>query len=144
STTYGAAASVDYSKRLGGWGNLSLGNGVGYDITDQNVSGTEQFIADESYTIPSSGPMIIHLKLPREISVSSVKKNNIELAPSEYSVIQTTDPWQIQFFTGGPNNVQPGDAVTVSYTVLSNPSGSFSVLTDNAHISLRFWHEQAE
>jgi len=144
STTYGAGGSLDYSKHLGGWGTLSLGDGVGYDITDQNVSGNEQFIADESYTIPGSGPMIIRLKLPREISVSSVKKNNIELAPGEYSVIKTTDPWQIQFFTGGPNNVQPNDAITVSYTVQPNPSGTFAVLTDSARISLRFWHERAE
>jgi hypothetical protein len=113
-------------------------------VTDQQVSGTELFIAEESYIVPNIGPMIIRLKLPREISVSSVKKNSIELSPSEYTVIQTSDPWQIQFFSGGPNSLQPGDAVTVSYTVLSNPSGSYSVLTDNAHISLRFWHEQAE
>jgi hypothetical protein len=144
SITYGGSGSVDYTKRLGGWGNLSLGNSVGYDITDQQVNGSELFIADESYNIPAIGPMIIRLKSPREISVASVKKNSIDLSPAEYTVIQTTDPWQIQFFSGGPNNIQPGDAVTVSYTVVSNPSGSYSVFNDNAHISLRFWHDRAE
>jgi len=73
-----------------------------------------------------------------------VKKNNIELDPSEWSAIQTSDPWQIQFFSAGPNNVQPGDAVTVSYNVTSNPSGTYEVFNDNAHISLQFWHERAE
>jgi hypothetical protein len=144
SVTYGAGGSVDYAKRLGDWARLSLGNGVGYDVTDQQVSGSELFIADESYNVPTTGPMIIRLKSPRAISVSSVKKNNVDLSPGEYTVVQTSDPWQIQFFSGGPNNVQPGDAITVSYTVLSNPSGSYSVFTDNAHISLRFWREQAE
>jgi len=144
STTYGAGGSLDYNKRLGSWGSMSIGNGVGYDITDQVLSGTEQFVADEAYTIPNSGPAVIRLKLPRAISISSVKKNNIDLSPSEYTVNQAVDPWQIQFFSGGPNNVLPGDAVTVSYTVISNPSGSYSVLTDNVHFSLRFWHDQAE
>ena len=144
SLTGGASGSVDYSKRLGEWGRLSLGNSLGYDLTDQQVSGSELFIADEPYTVPVTGPMIIRLKSPREISVASVKKNNIDLSPGEYTVIQTSDPWQIQFFTGGPNNVQPGDAVTVSYTLRSNPSGTFAVFSDNAHISLRFWHDRAE
>ena len=142
--TYGAGGSLDYSKHLGGWGTLSLGDNVGYDVTSQTVSGDEQAITGESYVIPTGGPAIIRLKSPREISVSSVQKNNVELSPVEYTIIKTSDPWQIQFFSGGPNNVQPGDSVTVSYTVQSNPSGSYSVMTDNAHISLRFWHEQAE
>jgi hypothetical protein len=34
--------------------------------------------------------------------------------------------------------------VTVSYTVLSNPSGTYSVLNDSCRVSLRFWDERAE
>jgi len=144
SVSYGAGASLDYNKHLGNWATLSLGNSAGYDITDQQVSGSALFIADEGYNVPTTGPMIIRLKLPREISITSVKKNNVDLAASEWQAIMTSDPWQIEFFSGGPNNIQPGDAVTVSYTVMSNPSGTFSTLTDNTHFGLLFWHGQAE
>ncbi len=140
----GAGGSLGYTKRLGAWGRLSMGNSLGYDVTDQKVTGSELFISDESYTVPATGPMIIRLRSPREISVSSVKKNNIELSPGEYAVLKTTDPWQLQFFSAGPNNVQPGDTVMVSYTLRSNPSGSFAVFSDNAHISVRFWQDRAE
>lgn len=144
SQTVGMGGSVDYTKRLGSWGRFSMGNGANYDITQQQVTGSEIFISDEAYSVPSSGPMIIRLKSPREISITSVQKNNVELAPSEYTVIQTSDPWQIQFFSGGPNNVLPGDAVTVSYTVKANPSGNYSIFSDSFHISLRFWQNRAE
>ncbi len=144
SQVIGIGESEDYNKRLGSWGRLSLGNSLNYDFNFQQSDATQIFIADESYTVPTTGPLIIRLKTPREISVSSVKKNNTELAPGEYALVTSSDPWQIQFFTGGPNNVQPGDAVTVSYTAASNPSGSYSVLSDDAHISLRFWHDRAE
>ena len=144
SVTFGATESEDYTKRLGEWGRFSIGNNVNYDVTDQQTTGTEQFIADESYAVPHTGPMIIRLKLPREISISSVKKNNIELDPSEWQAIKTTDPWQIQFFNTPINNIQPDDAITVSYTVEANPSGSYSTFGNNCHVSLRFWHDRAE
>ncbi len=144
SVSLGASHSENYSKRLGGWGRLTLGNTAGYDVTDQQVTGSTVFIPDESYTVPAIGLMIIRLKSLREISISSVKKNHLELDPSEYAVIKTTDPWQIQFFPAGPNNIQPGDAVTVAYTIQSNPSGSFSMISDNCYISLSFWQERAE
>ena len=140
----GLGESEDYSKRLGNWGRLSLGNSLNYDLNFQQADASQIFIADEAYTIPASGPLLIRLKTPRELSVSSVKKNNIDLAPGEYTLITSSDPWQIQFFTGGPNNLQPGDAVTVSYTAESNPSGNYSVFTDDAHLSLRFWNDRAE
>jgi hypothetical protein len=144
SVVIGGGNSENYTKSLGDWGRLSLGNDVNYDVTSQQADGSIQFIADEAYKIPLIGPMLIRLKSPRDISVTSVKKNNVNLAPAEYTVIQTTDPWQIQFFSGGPNNVQPGDSIAVSYTFQSNPSGSYSVFSDNSRISLRFWQDRAE
>jgi len=144
SKTYGAGGSVDYTKKLGTWGRISFGNSATYDITDQQVSGSTLFIADEAYTVPISGPMIIRLNQPRDLSIVSVKKNNIDLAPSEWSTLTASDPWQIQFFSAGPNNVQPGDAITVSYNVNSNPSGQYSVLSDGSRFSFQFWHQRAE
>jgi hypothetical protein len=144
SYTIGVGESEDYTKRLGDWGRLSLGNNVSYDVTSQQSAGSQQFVPDESHVIPTTGPMIIRLKVPRDVSISSVKKNNIELDPSEWQAIKTSDPWQIQFFTTPINNVQPGDTVTVSYTAQSNPSGSYATINNSSRVSLRFWQERAE
>jgi hypothetical protein len=145
STTIGAGGSVDYSKRLGGWGTLNLGNNANYDITDQQTSGSELLIPDESYTVPATGPAVIRLKSPRDISITSITDaNHSPLDSTEYVIIQTTDPWQIQIITGGTHNLQPGSTVLVTYTIQSDSSGSYSVFSDNAHIGLRFWHERAE
>ncbi|TAL05968.1 MAG: hypothetical protein EPO07_02695 [Verrucomicrobia bacterium] len=144
SVSFGVGNSEDYTKRLGDWGRLTIGNTVGYDVTDQQVAGGTVFIPDENYKVPAIGPMIIRLLSPRATSITSVKKNNLELDPSEYAVIKSSDPWQIQFFSGGPNNIQHGDTVSVSYTVQPNPSGNYSVLNDNCYIRLSFWQDRAE
>jgi hypothetical protein len=144
SQTIGLSENEDYTKHLGAWGNLSLGNNLNYDFNFQQADATQNFIANESYTLPTTGPLIVRLKTPRDLSIASIQKNNVSLDPAEWSAITSSDPWQIQFFTGGPNNLQPGDVVTISYTVTSNPSGNYNVLSDDAHISLRFWHDRAE
>ena len=144
STSIGVGESEDYTKRLGDWGRLSLGNSLSYDVASQNSTGLQQFIPDEAHNVPLTGPMIVRLKVPREISITSVKKNNIELDPSEWSAIKTSDPWQIQFFNTPINNIQPGDAITISYTAQSNPSGAYSVFSNGSRFSLRFWQDRAE
>ncbi len=144
SYSIGVDENEDYTKRLGDWGRLTLGNNLGCDFTSQDSTGSQQFISDEAHSIPTIGPMIIRLKQPRDLSITSVKKNNLELDPSEWHVNQASDPWQIQFFTSPISNVQPGDTVTISYTAQSNPSGSYSTVTDNCRASLRFWDDRAE
>ena len=141
--TYGVAGSVNYSKRLGGWAHLSVGNGVTYDSTVQQSTGTQLVIPDESHALPLVGPLIIHLNTPRAISITSVMKNNTPLDSTEWTVNTTTDPWMIQFFSGGLHSVSNGDTITVTYVVESNPSGSYSTLTYAGQVELRFWNDQA-
>jgi hypothetical protein len=144
SQTIGLGESEDYTKHLGDWGNLSLGNNINYDLNFQQADASSLFIANESYTLPTTGPLIIRLKTARDLAISSILKNGVSLDPAEWSAITSTDPWQVQFFTGGPNHLQPGDVVTISYTATSNPSGNYNVFSDDAHINLRFWHDRAE
>ena len=144
STTIGAGYGESYTKRLGEGMRLSLGNDLNYDLVNQSVSGSEIYIANEGYTVPATGAMQIRLNTGRDVGTPVITKNNIQLAPAEYTVNYSADPWLITFTSGGPNNIQPGDAVAVSYSVQTNPSGSYSVFSDEARISLRFWHERAE
>jgi len=143
SIAYGVAGSVNYSKRLGGWAHLSVGNGLTYDLTDQQSTGTQQVIPNESHALPMVGPLIIHLNTPRAISITSVMKNNIPLDSTEWTVNTATDPWMIQFFSGGLHSVNNGDTITVTYVVDSNPSGSYSTMTYAGQVELRFWNDQA-
>lgn len=63
----------------------------------------------------------------------------------DYDVITTTDPWQIQIYSTGPNhvNVSASPAVQVNYTVQPNPSGNYSVFNNQFQIRLDFWHQRA-
>jgi hypothetical protein len=61
----------------------------------------------------------------------------------DYYLIQATDPWQIQILTIGPAHIQPGAVILVTYTVQTNPSGTFYTLANQSQIRLSFWHEMA-
>jgi hypothetical protein len=141
--TYGTTASANYNKRLGAWGHLSVNNSASYDLTDQKSSGDELIIPDESDTIPAVGPMIIRLKTPLDLAITSITKDNAPLDASEWKAITTTDPWQIQFFGGGAHSVTSGDNIVITYVVRPNPSGTYSTINYAGEINLRFWHDQA-
>ena len=143
SKSIGTSESVDYSKRLGDWGHLSIDNGITCDLTDQQATGSETTVPNESYTIPTTGPLIITLRTPGDIAITSIAKNNVPLDSNEWVANTGTDPWKIQFFTGGLHNVSNGDVVSITYVVQANPSGSYSVFTYQGQIGLRFWGDRA-
>jgi hypothetical protein len=148
----GTAASVNYSKRLGEWGRLSIGDSASYDLTHQASTGSELLINNESHTVPPSGSFF--LTQPLDLNVQTVTYFNgsatVTLvrgaAPAgDYDVITTTDPWQIRIYSGGPNHMDLSSSpvVQVNYTVQPNPSGDYSVFNDEAQIRLDFWHNRA-
>jgi hypothetical protein len=143
SLSAGTTASVDYSKRLGNWGHLYLDNSSSYNLTHQQTSGSQLLIANEAYTVPSSG--LVRLTQPRELFITSVTDaNNIPLQLGlDYTVSQATDPWQLRIFSTGPSHIQPGSVILVTYTVQPNPTGSYSVFANQSQIRLSFWHEMA-
>jgi len=143
SLSYGTAASVGYNKKLGDWAHLSVDNSVSYDLTDQQSSGGELIIPEESYTIPAVGPLIIRLNTPTDQSITSITKNNAPLDANEWTAITTSNPWQIQFFSGGAHSIKNGDAIVITYVVQPNPSGNYSTFNYTGEIGLRFWHDQA-
>jgi hypothetical protein len=151
STTMGSSLAEAYAKRLGGWGQLTLNENVSYDKTHQDSTGSQQLIPNESYAVPLSG--IFVLKSPRDISVQTVTYNDgvvthtLSAGPGgDYDVITTTDPWQIQVYSTGPNHVPVSSGIVqvqVTYLIQPNPSGSYSTFNNQAEVRLSFWQSRA-
>jgi hypothetical protein len=140
STAVGASGSENYSKNLGSLVHLTLGDDASYNLTDQQTSGSEATINNESHTVPVNG--IVPLSQPRDLSITSVMDSTgtITLVLGlDYTVNQTTDPWQLQIINGGPNHILPGASILVTYNIQSNPSGSYSTFNNESQVRLDFW-----
>jgi hypothetical protein len=142
--TVGTSAAAVYSKRLGGWGQLSLDDNATYAITHQTSTGDQQFIANESHMVPLSG--LFFLNSPRDITFVSLTDASgaiTYVSGSDYTVITGSNPWQIQIINTGPNHITTGQTVLANYIVQPNPSGEYSTLNNLAEIRLDFWHHHA-
>lgn len=148
----GTAVSEQYSKRLGEWGQLSIGDSASYDLTHQKSSGAQLFINNESHTVPPSG--LFFLNQPLDLGVQSITFFNgsatVTLvqgtAPAgDYDIITTTDPWQIRIYSTGPNHLDLSSSpvVLVNYNVQPNPTGNYSVFNNQLQARLGFWHDRA-
>lgn len=148
----GTTLSVDYSKRLGEWGHLSINDSASYDLTHQTSTGSQLSINNESHTVPATG--LFFLTQPLDLSLQSVTFYNGSAtltlvrgtAPAgDYDLITTTDPWQIRIYSTGPNHLDLSSSpvVQVNYTVQPNPTGSYSVFNDQFQVRLDFWHQRA-
>jgi hypothetical protein len=142
SSTYGLTGSVGYTKRLGAWGSLSVNNSATFDRSAQSSTGDVLVIPSESYAIPAAGPMIIRLKSPRVVSITSVTKNNVPLDADEWRVLAGSDPWQIEFTGGGVHAVTNGDTIVITYIVQPNPTGRYTTTNYTTGVMLRCWHDQ--
>jgi len=137
----GTSASIVYNKRLGEWGRLTLSESLTYDYTDQQTSGPLLLVPNESHTLLAG--QWSRLNQPRTVAIISVRTDaahgNVLLTENlDYIVDRTRDPWQIQI---NPFSIiiVSGDTVLVDYTVQPNPSGSYTVFSDQAQIRLDLW-----
>jgi hypothetical protein len=137
SQSAGTTASANYTKRLSDWGHLYLGNSSSYNFTDQQVSGSQSQIDNESHVVPTNS--IVRLTQPRDtalISVTDASSNPLQA--SDYTLIRSTDPWQIQINSLGPSHILPGQTILVTYTIQSNPSGNYSTFANQSQIRVTF------
>lgn len=140
SQSVGTTVSVDYTKHLGGWGRLYLDNSTSYNFTEQQTSGSQAQIDNESHVVATNG--IVILSQPRNTAVIRVTDaSSNPLQPGDYTLIQATDPWRIQINSLGPSHIQPGATILVTYTVQTNPSGNYSTFANQSQIRLTFWHD---
>lgn len=138
--TAGVDASANYSKKLSDWGHLSLSDNAGYNMTSQDSSGGELLVANESHTIDPS--MIFFLDRPREtsfISLTDASGTITYVRGSDYDVIMTSDPWQIQIHSGGPHTITSGQIVKANYIIEPNPSGNYSTFNNGSQMRIDFW-----
>lgn len=137
----GTTAAANYVKRLGAWGHLYLDNSTSYSFTDQQSSGSQLQIDNESHVVPTNG--IVILSQPRDLAIISVTDaSSNPLQPSDYTLIQTTDPWRIQINSLGPSHIQPGATILVTYTIQTNPSGNYGTFANQSGIRITFWHDR--
>ena len=140
SQSLGTTAAANYVKRLGAWGHLYLDNSTSYSFTDQQSSGSQLQIDNESHVVPTNG--IVILSQPRDVAIINVTDaSSNPLQPADYTLIQTTDPWRIQINSLGPSHIQPGATILVSYTIQSNPSGNYGTFANQSGIRVTFWHD---
>jgi hypothetical protein len=141
SQSAGTTLSADYTKQVGNWGHLYLDNSTSYNFTEQQTSGSQVQIDNESHTVPTNG--IVILTQPRDrafIRVTDASSNPLQ--PGDYTLIQSTDPWRIQINSLGPSHIQPGATILVTYTVQTNPSGSYSTFANQSQIRVTFWRDR--
>ncbi|HEU6446874.1 MAG TPA: hypothetical protein VFV23_00365 [Verrucomicrobiae bacterium] len=141
SYTGGVSGSENYSKRIGAFAHLSLSESASYDVTFQNTGGQSLLIANESHSVPATG--LVRLNSPRDTAIVSVTDStgSITFLPDiDYTVIKTTEPWQIQLTPTGESKLPADKTILVTYTVQPNPSGDYSQFTDSAQIRMDFWN----
>jgi len=140
SQSVGTMLSADYTKHVGDWGHLCLDNSTSYNFTEQQTSGSQAQIDNESHVVPINGIAIF--TQPRDTALVRVTDaSSNPLQPGDYTLIQNTDPWRIQINSLGPSHIQPGNTILVTYTVQTNPSGSYSTFANQAQIRLTFWRD---
>jgi hypothetical protein len=148
--TIGTLETENYTKRLGAWGRITVGNSANYDFTEQHTTGTQIFIAREAHTVTSVSPFF-RLKAPRNTSISSITGDAGHafqplVEGVDYIVDRTVDPWQvtIQFASLTVQGLQTGNGsvrMLVSYSAIPNPTGTYSSLSDQFQIRFDLFHQ---
>lgn len=141
----GIGASENYVKRLGDWGSLNLSDNASYTFNDQQTTGEQQEIVNESHVVPPS--RVVILNQPNDIAIGSVTDSTgtKQLIPgADYTVNESVNPWQIVISVINSANIQPGNGILVTYTAASNPSGNYEVFANQARVTLTFWHNHAD
>jgi hypothetical protein len=140
----GTTGTLGYNKRLSNWGHLSITDTTGYNLTWQDVSGTEQLIANESHIVPPNG--IIFLDHPNELAWVSLTGPNgtpVYIEGQDYTLDTTANPWQVRIINTGPSNILPGQTVNANYYIQPGPTGSYGTFNDYVEVRLDFWQNLA-
>lgn len=148
--TVGTTSTETYSKLLGTWGRLTIGNAANYETTELYSTGTQLFVARESHTATAANSFF-RLKVPRDTSIVSVTGDLSHgfqplVEGVDYIVDSTVDPWQITIqFTSltvqGLETANGSVKVLVSYNVIPNPSGNYSSLADQFQVRLDLFQQ---
>jgi hypothetical protein len=141
----GATVSENYSKRLGDWGHLTLGNSASYDLTEQDSAGAVLPIVDEPHQLITGQP--VRLNQPQVLNdgnlviyaVAPGGGRGVLLIQGIDYIVTSQNPWMIMLGSF-PVNITSGANVLVSYDVQPNPTGNYATFTEVAQARLELWN----
>jgi len=149
----GTQGTVNYVKRLGSWGHLSIGNVASYDWTQQSSSGSAVVVPGESHSTTLLSPQFF-LTQPRPVSITSITASGVPLneetnlnTGGDYIVNRTLTPWQItlDYSSSKIQTLEAQNAGTVTalvtYLVQANPSGNYSTFSDEFQARLDLFRQ---
>jgi hypothetical protein len=140
STRYGIGLNENYTKRMGTWGQTTLGYSGLLDHEKQDTFGQTLIIVGEPHELNDN--TITFLNQPR-VSVSTIQVWNpagtiLYRNLLDYLIITHGDRTEIKRTVGGqiPNN----SAVKVDYTAASQSSDSYSTLANQFQLRFDFFN----
>ena len=134
---YGAEWSEAYTKRLGSWGRLTLGDALRVDHEKRDVFGRFITVVDEAHTLALGGPPVFLNRPDANLETVRVTDGSrlIPYAPGlDYNLVPHGSLTEIQRLPGGM--IPSGGTVLVSYTAAGQPSGTFDTVNNNATFRL--------
>ena len=141
---YGLGLREDYTKRLGGWGRLSLGGGIIADHEDHESSGVVQSVIREQHQIylptsPSFQP--VYLAKPGVLASSILifnSANALVAQAGNYQIIPRGELTEIQLQPAPADPLLSLNPATifVTYDSASVATSSFEALNTSAQIRL--------
>lgn len=140
--------SENYTKNLSRWTQLSITESPSYTVNDQVANGSQTVVPNEQHTITSSGGVSFFLNQPQDLTIISVTDSTgtiIYTQGTDWNPVMTTNPWQIQIVpVGSGGHITAGETIYVTYTVQSNPTGTYTVFANQSEIKLSFWNNRAD
>lgn len=136
---YGLGLNEQYSKRLGTWGRLHIGNYAVHDWEERQSDGGVFTVVDERVTLVDG--QIVLLKQPQVLFVSRVTDLSGTITYIEgldYEIISHGNLTEIRRrFTS--RDIPPGATVLVDYTTASSSSGGFTTFSDQFSVRLELF-----
>lgn len=132
----GAGVSIDedYVKKLGRFGRLSAGAGLGYRGERRNQPADSSSVFDESHTLTAGGAVFLDLPEADRASVEVTDTTGTVryVSGSDYELVPSGNRLQIRRVASG--SIAEGQEVLVDYSAKTNPASSFSTRSANYRV----------
>jgi hypothetical protein len=136
---YGLGNAEQYSKNLGTWGRLHIGNSARHDWEERQSAGSLFTVIDERVTLVDG--QLVFLKRPRVLAISRVTDLSgiiTYIEGIDYELISHGELTEIRRrFTS--RDLPPGATVLVDYTAASDASGGFTTFADQFSVRLELF-----
>ena len=139
---YGLGLHEEYTKRLGGWGRLSVGAGITADHEDHNSSGAVLTVIDEHHNLTNMPTFLNNPQVIKStIQVRASSDNTFYAEGADYTIILSGDLTEIRLVLGSMNVALHGSDVLVNYQSDSLFSASFEAFNSSAQIRLDLFNK---